>query len=516
MKCPYDTYDLIQGNNVRVSNFALRYRYFLDWSIDNRNRIGFGLNQAQTPQPVPSLNSSEVEPLRDRQMEQVRHLASDGNFYFATSRIDWRMVVGLGSDHVQETNMTLDHVHGVPYLPGSAIKGIVRSWVIQEFFNNDKALATQNIDFLNVFGSEESAGKVRFLDALPASGVHFDIDIMNPHFSQYYTGSEFPTDFQRLNPIQFLTLKGTRFQFLIIAKTAPFLKLAKNWFTGALANRGFGAKSAIGYGYFRELEDKTDELKYEFAEKLSLDEAYHVYHNQPNLRESVYIDIEHLVEPFPKFAAIITEEICETEMIGEITDIPELLIEAESDIVIPSEFGKWVWEKTKDKLFENKLSEYPNLVYRAAFNTALGNWSPDERKRLQEKLLEISIEFYYLLNSFSTERCEELQYRLLEIQENLEEEEIFAALNNRQWLINRLGQVVEDLEDGAGFVNLSSDNRELLRDKLTELINEHGDAENQWTFRQGQWFYIDLPELGRIECGGIENGKLVLRGIIKE
>ena len=110
-------------------------------------------------------------------------------------------------------------------------------------------------------------------------------------------------------------------------KRPPLLKLAKDWFTGAVSDRGFGAKSAIGYGYFQELEDKTDELKYEFAEKLSLDEAYHVYHNQPNLWESVYIDIDHLVESFPKFAVIITEEICETGMIGEITDIPELLIE---------------------------------------------------------------------------------------------------------------------------------------------------------------------------------------------
>ena len=221
MKCPYDTYNLINRSGVEISNFALCYRYFLDWSTGSRGRIGFGLNQAQTPHPVRSLDSSEVEPLRNRQKEQLRHLASDGNFYFATSRIDWRMVVGLGSDHVQETNMTLDHVHGVPYLPGSAIKGVVRSWVIQEHFGNDEALATRDQDFLNVFGSQESAGKVQFLDALPASGVHFDIDIMNPHFSQYYTGSQFPTDFQQLNPIQFLTLKRTHFQFLIIAKTAP-------------------------------------------------------------------------------------------------------------------------------------------------------------------------------------------------------------------------------------------------------------------------------------------------------
>ena len=167
-------------------------------------------------------------------------------------------------------------------------------------------------------------------------------------------------------------------------------------------------------------------------------------------------------------------------------------------------------------LFEKELSEFPNLTHRAAFNNTLGNLSPDERKLLQEKLLEISIEFYYLLNSFSTERCEEFQLELVQIQVDLEEEEIFADLNNRQVLINRLEQIISDLGAGAGFVNLSSDNRELLREKLTELINEHGNAKDQRTFLKSQWFDIVLPGLGQIECGGIENGKLVLRRIIKE
>ena len=71
-----------------------------------------------------NLKNSEIEPLRDRQTEQVRYLASNGHFYCATSQVDWRMVVGLGGNHVQETNMTLDHIHGIPYLPGSAFKGV--------------------------------------------------------------------------------------------------------------------------------------------------------------------------------------------------------------------------------------------------------------------------------------------------------------------------------------------------------------------------------------------------------
>ena len=514
MKCPLDTYNLINQSSVEISNFALRYRYFLNWSSGTGGRIGFGFNQAGTPQTPRDLERAEIEPLRNRQIEQLRYLASHGNFYCATSRIDWRMVVGLGSDHVQETNMMLDHVHGIPYLPGSAIKGVVRSWVIQEHFGNDEKLATRDPDFLNVFGSQESAGKVQFLDALPASGVHFDIDIMNPHFSRYYTGSEFPTDFQSPNPINFLTLRGTHFQFLIIAKTAASLKIAKNWFTEAIKNRGFGAKSAVGYGYFRELNDQTNQLKYQFAKKLSLNEAYDIYYNQPDRRDAVYIDIEQLVDYFPKFAIIVGEEICEIESIGGIGDIHESLIEVEVEITIPSEFGKWVWEKTKDQLFERGLPAFPNLVYRRPFNRSLGNLSLDERKLLQDKLLQISSEFYYLLNSFSTERCEDFQLRLLQIQEDLESKKIFAELNNRQSLIDGLGQIVDDLENDAGFVHLSPDNRELLREKLRELINEHGDAEDQWTFIQPNWFYIILPDTGRIECGGIENGKLVLRNII--
>ena len=108
-------------------------------------------------------------------------------------------------------------------------------------------------DFFTVFGSQKAAGKVRFLDALPTRNFDFKLDIMNPHFSKYYTGSKFPTDDQQLIPIPFLTLKEVPFRFLIYAKTAEPLELAKNWFTESIANLGFGAKSAVGYGYFQEI-----------------------------------------------------------------------------------------------------------------------------------------------------------------------------------------------------------------------------------------------------------------------
>jgi len=44
--------------------------------------------------------------------------------------LSWRLVVGLGAASVYETSMTLHHIYGIPYLPGSAIKGITRSYRI--------------------------------------------------------------------------------------------------------------------------------------------------------------------------------------------------------------------------------------------------------------------------------------------------------------------------------------------------------------------------------------------------
>ena len=175
MKCPSDTRALFNQNNIQISNFVLRYRYFLEQRL-NQGKVIFGL-QAQQPAQVPSLSNSQIEPLRNRQTEQLRHLASSGqwltpgHFYCATSQMDWRMVVGLGGNHVQETNMMLDHVYGIPYLPGSAFKGVVRSWVIQEYFNDEneamrdiqngdpRPTATEKEGFLRGFRQSKSRRK---------------------------------------------------------------------------------------------------------------------------------------------------------------------------------------------------------------------------------------------------------------------------------------------------------------------------------------------------------------------
>src|SRR5712692_11262510 len=47
--------------------------------------------------------------------------------------LDWRMVIGLGGETVLETDITLHHLYGIPFIPGSALKGLTRAYVAEEY-----------------------------------------------------------------------------------------------------------------------------------------------------------------------------------------------------------------------------------------------------------------------------------------------------------------------------------------------------------------------------------------------
>ena len=188
---------------------------------------------------------------------------------------------------------------------------------------------------------------------------------------------------------------------------------------------------------------------------------------------------------FPKFSVIITEDICEIEKIGGIDDIPELLIQADTGIVIPSKFGKWVYEKTKSKLFERELPVFPNLIYRSEFNRnrrGLLQDQSDQFKLLQEKLLQIAIDTRRIIN------------------DNLPQ-------TDRDSLADRLMDIAEKLADGEVFTNLSSDERDVLAQKLLEIADKLLAVVVEETIPE------TIPvEGGRtIICGGLENGNLILR-----
>ena len=103
-------------------------------------------------------------------------------------------------------------------------------------------------------------GALMFWDVIPEpAGGKLAVDIMTPHYGDYYQGNDTPHDSGQPNPILFLTIPpGSRFEFFVQCDpTALPASLKNSWpilleaaFQHAFDWLGFGAKTAVGYGQF--------------------------------------------------------------------------------------------------------------------------------------------------------------------------------------------------------------------------------------------------------------------------
>src|SRR5436305_3171586 len=177
--------------------------------------------------------------------------------------LDWRMVIGLGGESVLETDITLHHLYGIPFIPASALKGLTRAYVTGEVegYKSDK-IENDNEEVKRIFGSQEHAGTVIFFDAMPKDGkVAFILDIMNPHYPEYYGGNKPPTNDQNPVPVTFLTVTNTTFTFALAPRDASKEQHVKDveqvqtWLQEALQKYGVGGKTSAGYGYFQQASD---------------------------------------------------------------------------------------------------------------------------------------------------------------------------------------------------------------------------------------------------------------------
>jgi len=191
-------------------------------------------------------------------------------------------VSGLGSGHPTETGMILDRNTGMPYIPASAIKGVLRLAhaldLVEEHGNsvcnmigNECVVSDRAITLRRYFGDTESSsdsvrGQLVFLDAFPAELLQLKTDIMNPHFSKYYAGEKGPVETEPPNPIKFLCVPaGTEFVFRCFSSSLltaggnnelrrPFdgkdERVVASMMDRAVTQLGLGSKTAVGYGRF--------------------------------------------------------------------------------------------------------------------------------------------------------------------------------------------------------------------------------------------------------------------------
>lgn len=191
----------------------------------------------------------------------------------ATSRI----LVGHGNAAPSEVGISLHPVYGVPYLPGSGLKGLLNHYLASFGATID---GWQGVSYegarpvgppgnwhkllfgcpnLPAAGGEAlgAAGGVAFEDALlipePDHSTPLALDVLTPHQLSYYRdfGADDPNDWTDPIPVTFATVRpGARFLLAVsyAGDDSRLAVLALAHLLDALRLWGVGSKTRAGYG----------------------------------------------------------------------------------------------------------------------------------------------------------------------------------------------------------------------------------------------------------------------------
>lgn len=156
-----------------------------------------------------------------------------------------RIAIDLGAESVLETSVCLHYIYGLPYIPGSALKGLATHYAHNQLGEKwDEGSEAYKI----MFGDTTSAGYVTFFDALYIpKGKGLWPDIITVHHPEYYKGKNIPpADWDSPTPIPFLSATGD----YLIALSGPdeWVETAFEILSLALKKLGVGAKTSSGYG----------------------------------------------------------------------------------------------------------------------------------------------------------------------------------------------------------------------------------------------------------------------------
>jgi len=186
-----------------------------------------------------------------RWQAHVDRLVANAEARATTATVDGRMLVGLGTESVLEVGISLHHTYGVPFIPGSALKGLAANFAARAF-ENAAWTKRSGESHAALFGTHEQAGCVAFHDALwvpetPAARLPLDLDVMTVHHADYYQGkSAPPADWDDPNPVSFVTARGS--YLVVLEGPDAWTDVAMTLLKRALRRDGIGAKTAAGYG----------------------------------------------------------------------------------------------------------------------------------------------------------------------------------------------------------------------------------------------------------------------------
>lgn len=228
-------------------------KYITDQKKDANNRVPFIAEVSALPTP-------EAYSVYYKRWEQM---LEDQGAKKRIAHVKGRMIIGLGDESVLETAITLHRTYGVPYIPGSALKGLAANYARQRL---GEAWQKGSEAYKIVFGDTDDAGYITFFDALYIPGTGFKQmalypDVITVHHQKYYQDPHNPpADWDDPIPVPFLTATGS----YLIALAGLELEEQDVWFEttftileNALVEIGIGAKTSSGYGRLElQIEDR--------------------------------------------------------------------------------------------------------------------------------------------------------------------------------------------------------------------------------------------------------------------
>lgn len=281
-----------------------------DITIENKNRFLAEAKIAETL-AVVKWDSKELATLRashTRRFIGLFRSAYGDHASITIGQLEGRLAINLADSLIQNAGICLDRLFGLPYIPGSAVKGVCRHAALEELKatkgETRKKLLEQAITvfgctkndfeaakptrkpsekgksagdfftFLDLSEPKDQKGAVSFLPAYPVNDAKVVVDLTNVHYPLYYGGDrkrnitaglESSLKEEKPQPNPFPAVEtGAQFAFCLVLNSihsdTSLLTAAQRWLETALTIRGLGAKTAAGYGWFSIREDSLNKV----------------------------------------------------------------------------------------------------------------------------------------------------------------------------------------------------------------------------------------------------------------
>lgn len=265
-----------QIHRVHIARDSVHPGLWLDKYIGSLERYSASTQAGETEQSPQRQLVEEVAglPVSDLYKAFYRRWSEDlrqSGARVVTFKAKSPLAIGLGNESVLETSIALHRTYGVPYLPGSALKGLAAAYAR---LMGGPAWQPGEEAYQVVFGSTAGAGYITFLDALSlpaeeqAEEYPLRSDVVTVHHSNYYIGPDAqkkiapPADWDSPNPVSFLSARGT---YLVALNADPELANRERWLdavfsllTEALLALGIGARTSSGYGRMERSIDTSN------------------------------------------------------------------------------------------------------------------------------------------------------------------------------------------------------------------------------------------------------------------